>query len=92
MPDLHKPCESFINNMQLVLPFCAKDCDRKGGTVWLEFGTGKVDFAAVFTELKRAGFNGPVMVECCALGDTPEIVTAAARRNREYLERLWARL
>lgn len=45
----------------------------------LEFGKGKVDFAAVFAELKRAGFNGPVMVECCAQGDTPEIVTESAQ-------------
>jgi sugar phosphate isomerase/epimerase len=75
-----------------VTGFCAKDCDKEHGNVWLEFGQGKVDFRAVFTELKRAGFNGPVMVECCAQADTPEAVTASARRNREYLERLFATL
>jgi sugar phosphate isomerase/epimerase len=76
-----------------VTGFCAKDCDKpQHGSVWIEFGTGKVDFRAVFTELKRAGFNGPVMVECCALGDTPDIVTANARKNREYLEKLFATL
>ena len=42
--------------------------------------------------MKQAGFNGPLMVECCALGDTPEIVTANARKNREYLENLLATL
>ena len=37
----------------------------------LEFGTGKVDFRAVFTEMKKAGFNGPTcMVECVAPSDT----------------------
>ncbi len=75
-----------------VTGFCAKDCEKQRGSVWLEFGTGKVDFRALFTELKKTGFNGPVMVECCALGDTPEIVTANARKNREYLENLFATL
>ena len=46
----------------------------------------------MFTELKQAGYNGPVMVECCAPGDTPEKVTANARKNREYLANLFATL
>ena len=75
-----------------VTGFCAKDCEQQKGTVWLEFGTGKVDFPAVFGVLKQAGFNGPVMVECCAPGDTQEIVTANARKNREYLEKVFAAL
>jgi len=75
-----------------VTGFCAKDCAGQRGEIWLDFGAGKVDFAAVFAELKRAGFNGPVMVECCARGETPESVTAGARRNREYLEKLFASL
>ncbi|PWU18184.1 MAG: sugar phosphate isomerase/epimerase [Verrucomicrobia bacterium] len=73
-----------------VTGFCAKDCDRQKGSVWLEFGKGKVDFPAVFAVLKKAGFNGPVMVECCAPGETPEIVTANARTNRQFLEKLFA--
>ena len=40
----------------------------------------------------KAGFNGLVMVECCALADTPEAVTASARRNREFLEKVLAPL
>ncbi len=75
-----------------VTGFCAKDCEKQRGTVWLQFGTGKVDFRALFVELKRAGFNGPLMVECCRLGDTPEAVTANARKNREYLENILATL
>jgi sugar phosphate isomerase/epimerase len=75
-----------------VTGFCAKDCEKQRGSVWLEFGAGKVDFRALFTELKQAGFNGPIMVECCAPGDTPEAVTANARKNREYLETLLATL
>src|ERR1051325_7053877 len=75
-----------------VTGFCAKDCDKQKGSVWLEFGTGKVDFPAVFGELKKAGFNGPVMVECCALGDTPDAVTHNAAKNREYLEKVFKAL
>ena len=75
-----------------VTGFCAKDCAQKGGSVWLEFGQGNVDFAGVFRELKRAGFHGPTMVECCAEGETVEAVNAAARKNREYLEAVFAAL
>ena len=38
----------------------------------------------------QAGFNGPVLVDCGALGATPKIVTVNARKNREYLEKLFA--
>jgi sugar phosphate isomerase/epimerase len=86
------PVEQLKPIAQQVTGFCAKDCAEPKGSVFVEFGTGKVDFRAVFTELKMAGFNGPVMVECCALGDTPEIVTANARKNREYLEKLFTTL
>lgn len=75
-----------------VTGFCAKDCEKQRGSVWIQFGTGKVDFRALFAELKQAGFHGPLMVECCAPGATPEAVTANARKNREYLENLLATL
>ena len=75
----------------LVTGFCAKDCAQLRGEVMMQFGEGKVDFKGVFGKLKAAGFNGPVMVECCA-GQTPEEVTAKARQNREFLERLWQSL
>jgi sugar phosphate isomerase/epimerase len=86
------PLEQLKPVVQHVTGFCAKDCDKQKGSVWLEFGTGKVDFPAVFGELKKAGFNGPVMVECCALGDTADLVTENMRKNREYLEKVFASL
>ena len=86
------PVEELKPIAKHVTGFCAKDCEKQRGSVWLQFGTGKVDFRALFTELKGAGFNGPIMVECCALGATPDIVTANARQNREYLENLLATL
>jgi sugar phosphate isomerase/epimerase len=86
------PIEQLKPIAQHVTGFCAKDCDKEKGDVWLEFGTGKVDFRAVFSELKQAGFNGPVMVECCKKGKTAEETTASARKNREFLENLFASL
>ena len=70
--------------------FCAKDCAELKGEVMIQFGAGKVDFAAVFKKLRAAGFNGPLMVECCRIGQTPEETTANARANREFLEKLLA--
>lgn len=72
--------------------FCAKDCGEVRGEVMIQFGEGKVDFGAVFNRLKVAGFNGPVMVECCKVGQTPEETAANARNNREFLERALASL
>lgn len=72
--------------------FCAKDCGEQKGDVMLQFGEGKVDFNAVFQRLKDGGFNGPVMVECCRVGQTAAETTANARANREFLERALAAL
>ena len=58
----------------------------------IQFGTGKVDFAGVFKKLKAAGFNGPIMVECCKVGATAEETTANARANRTFLEAVLARI
>jgi Sugar phosphate isomerases/epimerases len=70
--------------------FCAKDCGGLKSEVMIQFGDGKVDFPAVFKRLKAGGFKGPVMVECCKVGDTPEETTANARANREFLEKVLA--
>ncbi len=75
-----------------VTGFCAKDCGQPKGDVMIQFGTGKVDFKGVFGKLKAAGFKGPVMVECCALGPTPDVVTANAKANREFLEKVLAEI
>jgi sugar phosphate isomerase/epimerase len=72
--------------------FCAKDCGEMKGEVMLQFGEGKVDFTAVFRKLKAGGFGGPVMVECCKIGATPEETAANARANREFLEKILASL
>jgi sugar phosphate isomerase/epimerase len=75
-----------------VTGFCAKDCPAPKGEVMSQFGTGKVDFKAVFAKLKFAGFNGPVMVEGVQVGATPEQTTANARANREFLEKVLANI
>ena len=84
------PIEELKPIVQYVTGFCAKDCGAPKGDVMIQFGTGKVDFAGVFKVLKAAGFNGPVMVECCAVGDTPEATAGNARANREFLEKVLA--
>ena len=84
------PIEELKPIVQYVTGFCAKDCAEPKGDVMIQFGTGKVDFAGVFAVLKSAGFNGPIMVECCAVGDTPEATAANARANREFLEKVLA--
>jgi sugar phosphate isomerase/epimerase len=74
--------------VQHVTGFCAKDCGELKGDVMIQFGAGKVDFPSLFKKLKSAGFNGPVMVECCKVGQTVAETTANARANREFLERV----
>lgn len=71
-----------------VTGFCAKDCPGPKGEVMSQFGTGKVDFKAVFTKLKAAGFKGPVMVEGVQVGVTADETTANARANRKFLEKV----
>lgn len=61
--------------------------DPRGDEVMIQFGTGKVDFAAMFKKLKSYGFNGPVFVEGTAVGETVEQTIANARANREFLEK-----
>jgi sugar phosphate isomerase/epimerase len=84
------PVEELKPIVQYVTGFCAKDCAAPKSDVMIQFGTGKVDFKGVFKVLAGAGFNGPVMVECCAIGETPEATAANARANREFLERVLA--
>lgn len=84
------PIEELKPIAQHVTGFCAKDCPDVRGEVMSQFGTGKVDFAGVFKKLKAGGFNGPVMVECCKVGATPEETTANASANREFLEKVLA--
>ncbi len=84
------PIEELKPIAQYVTGFCAKDCATVKGEVMIQFGAGKVDFAGVFKTLKAAGYKGPLMVECCKIGATPEETTANARANREFLEKVLA--
>jgi len=75
-----------------VTGFCAKDCPEPKGEVMSQFGSGKVDFKGVFTKLKEAGFRGPIMVEGVKVGATAAETTANALGNREFLEKVFARI
>lgn len=71
-------------------PFGAAVTGTGNPEVMIQFGTGKVDFAAFFTRLKSFGFKGPVMVEGTQVGATLEATIANARANREFLEKIFA--
>lgn len=86
------PVEELKPIVKYVTGFCAKDCAEPKGDVMIQFGTGKVDFRAVFALMKSAGFDGPIMVEGVAPGESPEAVAANARTNREFLEKVLASL
>lgn len=64
--------------------------DSSGNEVMIQFGTGKVDFAAVYRKLKTYGFNGVIYVEGTIAGDTVEATVANARANLTYLEKALA--
>ncbi len=82
------PVQELEPIAKYVTGFCAKDCPRPKGEVMSQFGTGKVDFKAVFSKMKAAGFNGPIMVEGVEVAATPEATTQNARANREFLEKV----
>ena len=67
--------------------FCAKDCGEPRGDVMLQFSEGKVNFKAVLDTLGEAGFDGPLMVECCRPGDLVTL-TKNAKANREFLHQI----
>ena len=69
-------------------PFGTSNPDPRGDEVMIQFGSGKVDFAGIFTKLKASGFSGPIMVEGTAVGATLQETIANARANREFLEKL----
>jgi sugar phosphate isomerase/epimerase len=86
------PIEELKPIAHHVTGFCAKDCAGVKSDVMIQFGAGKVNFAGVFSTLKAAGFDGPIMVECCKVGATPEETTANARANRTFLEHVLAQV
>jgi sugar phosphate isomerase/epimerase len=52
-------------------------------------GTGQVDFPAVMKRLKQGGFTGgPLVIECLAPGDLPQLLAEAKRAKRFVEERL----
>jgi sugar phosphate isomerase/epimerase len=86
------PVEELKPIAQHVTGFCAKDCGAVKGDVMIQFGSGKVNFAEVFGTLKTAGFDGPIMVECCKVGATAEETMTNARENRTFLENVLAKV
>jgi sugar phosphate isomerase/epimerase len=82
----------------LVSGWCIKDymppraadvtSGKTKGNVDFTPGTGKVDFKAVFAELKKGGFvSGPLMIETLSNGDLPYLL-AEAKKVRQFVESL----
>ena len=86
------PVEELKPIAQHVTGFCAKDCAALKSDVMIQFGAGKVDFLSVFRTLKAAGFDGPLMVECCKVGASAEETMVNARANRTFLEQVLTRV
>jgi sugar phosphate isomerase/epimerase len=80
----------------LVTGMCVKDFrmteeDAKPRKeVMIDPGTGQVRFPEVMAKLRQGGFTaGPLVIECLARGELPELL-ANAKRAREFVERLLA--
>jgi sugar phosphate isomerase/epimerase len=87
-----KDCSAphFMERAAGAPPFGVAVAGAGNPEVMIQFGTGKVDFAAFFKRLNSFGFDGPVMVEGTKVGATLEETIANARANREFLERVFA--
>jgi sugar phosphate isomerase/epimerase len=71
----------------LVVGMCVKDY-RHPKDVLVTPGTGKVNFPAVLTRLKKGGFTrGPLVVECLERGDLKQTLVEA-KKARRFLEAL----
>ncbi len=52
-------------------------------------GTGRVNFRAVMSKLKKGGFvQGPLVIECLDPGESPAQITTQAKKAREFVEAL----
>ncbi len=73
----------------LVIGMSVKDY-RHPKNVAVTPGTGQVDFPAVMKRLKQGGFTGgPLVIECLAPGDLPQLL-AAAKQAKRFVEDLVA--
>ena len=74
----------------IVAGMCIKDeLGGMRGDVMVTPGDGLVDFPAVFTALKEAGFAGPFVVECLS-GESLDEINHEAVRARKFLEETFA--
>ncbi len=83
--------ESDVDDVAELVTFCIiKDCIIKedgNPDVWILPGEGLVDFPVVLGKLVKAGFSGPLHVEC--LGGTElDDVDERAWKTREWLEKI----
>jgi sugar phosphate isomerase/epimerase len=83
------PVDDAKSAAGVVTGMCVKDF-KPPMNVDVTPGEGKVNFARVFSELRRGGFtSGPLVVETLGPIDDPKQKIAEARKARERVER-WA--
>ena len=71
-----------------VAGMCVKDCvGGEKGSVTVTPGDGAVDFEAVLDVLLDAGFDGPLVLECCG-GETTDEITREAARGLDHVRRI----
>jgi sugar phosphate isomerase/epimerase len=86
--------EMHIDEVALLVTACIiKDCVVVDGQpeVMITPGEGWVDFDRVLSALARAGFGGPLYVECVG-GQSPQEIDRNVQRTRAFLQEILARL
>jgi sugar phosphate isomerase/epimerase len=87
--------EPDVDDVAEFVTFCIiKDCIIKedgNPDVWILPGDGLVDFPVVLGKLVKAGFSGPLHVECLG-GSELDDVNERAWKTREWLEKILEKL
>lgn len=91
--DKVRPETDVVHIAAQVIGVCVKDCRMSEGEpdVAVTPGTGDAALPAVFAELAKAGFSGPMLVECVS-GKNFEEITDEARKTCGYLTDVLAKL
>lgn len=84
------PAEDSTSVDGLVAGVSVKDF-RRPKEVMVTPGDGEVNFAKVFSNLRKGGFvSGPILIECLARPNTAAEVTLEAKRARAFIEKTLA--
>lgn len=84
-----RPEPDVVDVADCVTTCIVKDCVVVDGKpdVWIQPGTGWINFKSVFGTLARSGFRGPLYVECLG-GSERDDINRRARETYEWLKAL----